>query len=176
MPKTRQQKDTTMVELTEKFGKAKSVVFTNYQGLTMSQLSDLRRQIRPLGGEYTVAKNNLLKIVFKNTDIKIDDAAAVEGPTAILLSYDDEILPIKTITKAFKELQVGSVKGGLLGTEFLAAAKINQLATLPSKDEMRAKVVGTMAAPLYGIVGVLQANLRNLVYALDQVRIAKGGE
>jgi len=60
--------------------------------------------------------------------------------------------------------------------EFIDEYKVNRLATLPSKDELRAKVVGTLGAPLYGIVGVLQANLRNLVYALDQIRISRGGE
>jgi large subunit ribosomal protein L10 len=176
MPKTRQQKENTVAQLSDKLSQAKSVVFTNYQGLTMSQLSDLRKQIRSQGGEYTITKNNLLKLVFKNNNTEISDTSALEGPTALLISFEDEVLPIKTLAKAFKELQIGEVKGGLLSNKFLAAAKVNQLATLPSQDELRAKVVGALGGPLYGIVGVLQANLRNLVYALDQVRRQKGGE
>lgn len=176
MPKTKQQKQETVTELSDKLARAKSVVFTNYQGLTMSQLSELRNKVRPQGSEYTVAKNNLLKRIFKDSKMEIADGSALEGPTAILMNYEDEVLPIKTVTQIFKDIQVGAVKGGLLNGEFIAAGKVNQLATLPSRDELRAKVVGGLGAPLYGIVGVLQANLRNIVYVVDQIRKQKGGE
>ena len=75
-----------------------------------------------------------------------------------------------------KDFQIGKVKAGILEGEVLDEYKLVQLANLPTKDELRAKVVGSLGAPLYGIVGVLQANIRNLVYALDQVRIMRGGE
>ncbi len=176
MPKTKQKKQQDLVILSDKLSKAKSVVFANYQGLTMGQLSDLRNQIRPQGGEFTIAKNNLLEIAFKNSNTEISEPTALKGPTAILISYEDEVLPLKTLTKVFNDTQVGTVKGGLLSGLFIPAAKVNQLATLPSQQQLRGQVVGTLGAPLYGIVGVLQANLRNLVYALDQIRKQKGGE
>lgn len=180
LPKTRQQKEDTVAKFSEKLGKAKSVVLTDYKGLTMSQLSDIRQKIAGLNGEFTITKNNLLKISLKDSNIDVDPKL-LEGPTATLFSYEDEISPIKVLTKALKDFGIGSVKGGLLDREELNASQIQKLALLPTKDELRGKVVGALGGPLYGIVGVLQGNLRNLVYALDQIRLRqlvdlKGGE
>lgn len=175
MPKTKDQKQVIAQNITDKLTKSKSVVFTDYKGLTMIELSDLRHKLAETGAEFSITKNSLIKIGLKNTSFEIDDAA-LEGPTATLFSYEDEIAPIKILTKALKDTQKGSIKGGLLDGAYLDQYTINKLAQLPSKDELRAKVVGTLAAPLYGTVNVLQANLRNLVYALDQIRISKGGE
>lgn len=171
MPKTRIQKEESVVELKEKFSRAKSVVFADYRGMTMSQLTDLRTKLRGENAEFSVTKNSLLNIALDSKDDPM-----LEGPTATLFSYEDEIGPLKVLVKAFKDNSVGTLKGGFLGTERLEASKITQLSTLPTKDELRAKTVGILAAPLQGIVGVLSANLRNLVYALNQVRIQKGGD
>lgn len=176
MPKTRQQKEQTVQVLTDKFSKAKSVVFTDYQGMTMGQLSSLRDQLREMGAELTITKNNLVKIALKDNKIGLLDNAILEGPLATLFAFGEEITPIKVLTKAIKENQIGKIKGGLLNGEFVDQYKVIKLAQLPSKEELRAKVVGGLGAPLYGIVGVLQANIRNLVYSLDQIRVLKGGE
>lgn len=167
MPKTRVQKEEIVIQLKEKLAHAKSVVFADYRGLTMAQLSDLRNKLRDVDGELTVTKNTLLKIALPNSSF--------EGPTAVLIANDDEISPIKLLVKALKDAGIGKIKAGFLGTEELDEAKINLLASLPTKDELRAKVVGVLVAPLHGIVGVLNANIRNLVYAVDQIRISKGG-
>lgn len=183
MPKTRIQKEETVTKLAEKLGRAKSVVFADYQqsgtpgskGMTMSQLSDLRNQLSDVSAEFTVTKNNLLKLALKDRNILTDDAV-LDGPTATLFSYDDEISPIKILVKALKDNAIGIIKGGIFEGEAIDEIKINKLASLPSKVELRGQVVGVLAAPLHGIVGVLQANLRNLVYALDAIRVSKGGE
>lgn len=176
MPKTKAQKQIILTELTEKVGKAKSMVFADYQGMTMSQLSALRNDLAELSAEFTVTKNNLVKIALKENSLNLTDDAVLEGPVATLFAYGDEIAPIKVLTKAIKDNNIGKTKAGFLSGEFLTDAKVKQLAQLPSKDELRAKVVGALGSPLYEIVGVLQANLRNLVYALDQIRKQKGGE
>ncbi len=170
--KTRAQKQVTLTEITEKLGRAKSVVFTDYKGMNMAQLSDLRTKLRDQQAEFTVTKNTLLRIALG--DKKPADNV-FEGPIATLFAYDDEITPIKTLVKALKEANVGTIKGGILGDEILAQAKVSQLATLPSKDELRAKTVGVLVAPLQGILSVLQGNLRNLVYALSEIQKQKGG-
>lgn len=175
MPKTRAQKEETVAKLAEKLANAKSVVFADYKGMNMSQLSNLRNQISEFSAEFTVTKNNLLKIALKNSKIEVDDAI-LEGPVATLLANGDEISPIKVLTKALKDNAIGQIKGGLFEGEFIDQYKVNKLASLPSKDELRAKTVGVLVAPLHGIVGVSQANLRNLVYALEQIRQSKGGE
>ena len=179
MPKTRLQKEETVKNITDKLSKAKSVVFADYKGMTMKQLSDLRKKLREVNSEFSVTKNTLLKLSLKNS--KIHPPAGrpndnLEGPIATLFAYDDEITPIKLLVKALKDAGLGSVKMGFLGQETLDAGKVNQLAILPSKDELRGKTVGVLAAPLQGMVSVLQGNLRNLVYALNQIQKSKGGE
>jgi large subunit ribosomal protein L10 len=176
MPKTRDQKQVILTDLTERVGKSKSLVFTNYKGMTMSQMQVLRTSLEDLSAQFSITKNTLLKIALKENGMKVDDDAVFEGPIATLFAYGDEIAPIKALTKALKDAGIGKTKAGFLATEFLTDKQVNQLAELPSKDELRAKVVGALGSPLYGIVGVLQANLRNLVYALDQIRKQKGGE
>ncbi len=176
MPKTKVQKQAIVTDLTERVSKAKSMVFTDYQGMTMSQMQTLRLSLQDLSAQFSVTKNNLLKIALKENGFKVDDSAVFSGSVATLFAYGDEIAPIKALTKALKDAGIGKTKAGFLAQEFLADAQVNKLAQLPSKDELRAKVVGALGSPLYGIVGVLQANLRNLVYALDQIRKQKGGE
>lgn len=165
--KTRAQKEESIKDLTDKLGRAKSVVFADYRGLTMKQLSDIRSKLREVNGELTISKNTLLKKV--NPDIDL------EGPTATLLAYDDEISPIKILVKALKDSGIGKVKQGFLGTQSLDEAKIIQLSNLPTRDELRGKTVGVLVAPLQGILSVLQGNLRNLVYALSEIAKSKGG-
>lgn len=176
MPKTRAQKSEILEELKDRLSKSKSLVFTDYKGMTMSQMDVLRRALDDVSAQFSITKNTLLKIALKETGYKVDDDAIFEGPIATLFSYGDEIAGIKALTKAFKDSGIGKTKAGFLNDEFLTEAKVKQLAELPSKEELRAKVVGSLGAPLYGIVGVLQANLRNLVYTVEAIRKSKGGE
>lgn len=175
MPKTKIQKQNMVTDITDKLSKAKSLVFADYQGLTMSQLSAIRAELADQSAEFTVTKNNLLKIALKNNNHSFDDAV-LTGPIATLFAFGDEISPIKVLTKAIKDNNVGKIKGGMIEGEFIDETKVQKLADLPSKDELRGKVVGTIAAPLYGLVNVMQGNLRNLVYALEAIRKQKGGE
>ena len=167
MPKTRQQKIEAVVKLQEKLSKAKSVVFADYKGLTMKQLSLLRDKLREVNGQFFITKNTILERAIPNTNF--------EGPTAALFAYDDEISPIKILVKTLKDASIGKIKLGFLGTNLLDEARIQQLAALPTKDELRGQTVGVLVAPLQGMVSVLQGNLRNLVYALNQIKISKGG-
>lgn len=174
MAKTRQQKEEQVTKLTEKLGRAKAVVFTDYKGLNMKQLSDLRDKLREVQGEFSVTKNTLLLRALPASNFP-SPASNFEGPTATLFAYDDEISPIKILVKALKDATLGKVKGGFLGDATLDETKILQLANLPGKDELRGKAVGVLVAPLQGMVGVLQGNLRNLVYALSEIQKTKGG-
>lgn len=181
MPKTRAQKEEQVKDLTDKLSRAKSVIFADYRGLTMKQLSQLRDQLREQKAEFTITKNTLLERALPISDIRYP-ISDLQGPTAALFAYDDEISPIKILVKVLKDSGFGKVKLGFWGKDKLDEAKILQLATLPTKDELKGQTVGVLVAPLQGIVGVLQANLRNLVYAVSEIsnlRIAeqkmKGG-
>lgn len=167
MAKTRAQKEASVVKLKEKLGRVKAVVFADYKGLSMKQLSALRDKLREVDSEFSVTKNTLLKRAMPEVEL--------EGPTATLFAYDDEISPIKILVKALKDASLGKVKTGFLGDMALDEAKILQLAMLPTKDELRGQTVGVLVAPLQGIISVLQGNLRNLVYALDAIRKQEGG-
>lgn len=179
MAKTRQQKEEQVTKLTEKLSRAKALVFADYKGLNMKQLSDLRNKLREVQGELAITKNTLLKRALSATNLEGPARNASHsdagGPTATLFAYDDEVSPIKILVKALKDATLGKVKGGFLGNAALDEARILQLATLPGKDELRAKTVGVLVAPLQGMVGVLNGNLRNLVYALNQIKLQRGG-
>lgn len=176
MPKTRAQKEDTVVKLTDKFSKANSVVFTDYTGMTMSDLAEMRQKLREISAEFTITKNNLVEIALKNAGLDLTDDSVLKGQTATLFAFGDEVAPIAELTKSLKASQKGGIKAGFVNGEMINKARVIQLSTLPSKDQLRGQVVGALGAPLYGIVGVLQANLRNLVYTLDQIRLQKGGE
>ncbi|MBI2337855.1 50S ribosomal protein L10 [Candidatus Daviesbacteria bacterium] len=184
MAKTRQQKEETVQKIQEKLGRAKAVVFADYKGLNMKQLSDLRDKLREQNAEFSITKNTLLSRALPATNYQLPASPThrgelttnFEGPTATLYAYDDEISPIKILVKALKDAAIGKARNGFLGDMPLDEAKILQLSTLPTKDELRGKTVGVLVAPLQGIVSVLQGNLRNLVYALDAIRKTKGGE
>lgn len=165
--KTRAQKSEDIIKISEKLDRAKAIVLTDYKGMNMKQLSDLRNKLADQNAEFNVTKNTLLHIALEAKNKKLD--SEIKGPIATLFAYDDEISPIKTLVKALKDNSIGQIKFGFLGSELLDAEKITQLSTLPSKDELRAKTVGILVAPLQGIVGVLQANLRNLVYAISEI-------
>ncbi len=178
MAKTRQSKVEDVEKLTEKLSRAKSVVFTDYTGMTMSELSELRTKLREQGAEFSVTKNTLLKLALDadpSTAVGMTDDV-LTGQTATLISYDDEISPIKTVVSALKSINKGKIKGGFLDGEYLDQFKVVSLSNLPSKQELQGKVVGVLVAPLHGLVGVMNANLRSIVYALEAIRKQKGGE
>lgn len=166
--KTRTQKEEIVTKLTEKLSRAKALVFTDYKGLNMKQLSNLRDKLREQNAEFSITKNTLLTKALPETKLE-GPASRLGGPTAILFAYGDEISPIKILVKALKDTGLGKVKTGFLGRLPLDEAKILQLSSLPTKDELKAKIVGVLAAPLQGIVSILQGNLRNLVYALSEI-------
>ncbi len=174
MAKTRTQKIEQVVKLQEKLDRAKALVFADYKGLSMKQLSDLRDKLREQNAEFTITKNTLLDRALQTTDYRLP-ATDLKGPIATLFAYDDQITPIKILVKSLKDAIIGKVKFGFLGKEALDEAKIIQLSILPTKDELRGKMVGVLVAPLQGMVSVLQGNLRNLVYALSELQKQRGG-
>jgi len=168
MAKTRQQKQDLVVKLKEKLDKATALVFADYKGLTMKQLSDLRHKLRDLDAEFTITKNSLLERAMPTTYNL--PPTTYQNPTATLFAYDDQISPIKILVKALKDAAIGKIKMGFLGDESLDEIRITQLASLPTKIELRGQTVGILVAPLQGMVAVLQGNLRNLVYALNGIK------
>lgn len=159
-------------ELAGKVERAKSITFADYRGLTAEQFADLRRKIKTHGGEMIVTKNTLvLRALEKHGHkLSIDD---LEGPTATIFAYEDEIAPIKEVAESAKLTELPKFKLGFFGHDLLTIDALNQLAKLPSKNILQGQLVSTLSSPIYGIVSVLGANISNLVYALDQIRTQK---
>ena len=169
-----QEKMQTVAEIKEKLSTTQGAVLTNYRGLTVAQDTKLRRKLREAGVEYRVFKNTMTRIAAKEAGIEGLDIY-LEGPTAIAMSYTDPVAPAKVISDFVKEhkLQALEVKAGLVEGKVIDADSVKALASLPSREVLIAKALGSMQAPITGFVNVLSGSLRNLVYALEAVRKQK---
>ena len=168
------KKEEIVKKLVEKLKKAKSIVLADYHGLNVASLSVVKKELEKDEAEFAVAKNTLLSIAARKAGLQIPEEA-LSGPTAVVFAQGDPITPIKELARLQKQFEKPAPKLGFLGKEVLSVEKIRQLAILPSKLELQAKVVGALNSPIYGIVSVLNANLRNLVYVLSQIQQSKGG-
>ena len=167
-------KQAIVAELKEKLTGAKGAVLVNYRGLTVAQDTKLRRQLREAGVEYRVVKNTMTRIAAQEAGLEGLDVY-LEGPTAMAISTTDPVAPAKIITDFVKEhkLQVLEVKAGLVEGNVIDENGVKALASLPSREVLIAKMLGSMQSPITGLVNVLQGSIRNLVYALDAVRQQK---
>ena len=169
----RQKKIETVAKLNEKLASAKAVVFTNYQGLTHKQLERLKKAIKPMQAEYVVAKNSLVLRAMTENKIKVDDEKNFEGPTGTLLIYDDIAGPLKALAKMIKELNIPSVKFGVMDGANLTSEQILKISALPSKETLLIQVVIGLKSPIYGLHRALNWNLQKLVMTLSAVASTK---
>ncbi len=151
----RTQKEDMVATLRGTFDEANMVVVTHYSGLTVAEMNDLRGRMREAGASFKVTKNRLTRLALEGTKYEgISDLFT--GPTAIAYS-DDAVAAAKVAVKFAKENEKLVVIGGALGSEVLGVDAVKSLATLPSLDELRGKIVGLISAPATKIAGVLQA-------------------
>jgi large subunit ribosomal protein L10 len=172
MPKTKEQKRTILHELNDKITRAKSIIFTKYNALTVKDNEELRSKLRQENNEYYVAKKTLFGLALKDKAIEGLDVKKFEGQVAAIFGYGDEVSPAKIVGEFKKDKEKeGKIEfiGGILENKFIGAAEVASLATLPSKKELYAKLVGTINAPVSGFVNVLAGNIRNLVQVLKAV-------
>lgn len=169
---TRKKKEKIVEELKDKFGKAKSVVFAKYKGLTVEDITDLRGKLRENDGQAYIAKNSLTKIALKGKKAKVPEKL-FRGQIAMIFSYNDEMIAPKEAYNFSKENENLQIKGGIFENNFIESEKVEQLAKIPSHGELLAKLVGSLNSPLSGIVNVLQGNLRSLVCALEAIKSTK---
>jgi large subunit ribosomal protein L10 len=166
------EKEMLVGELTEKLKNNQGVVLTEYQGLTVAEISELRAKLRAQKCEYKVIKNTLSKIALKNAGFE-EFSKMFEGPTAVAIQNGDPVTSAKVLVDFSKDHAKLKIMAGLLGNKILAAAEVKALAALPSRNVLIAKMLGSMNAPITGLVNVMQANIRNIVYVLDAVRKQK---
>lgn len=173
MPKNRAQKKVIMDELSLKFGKMKSAVFTSIAGYTMADADSLRAKGRKEGVEFMVAKKTLLVRSLKDAGVNID-AGQFEGSILTAVGFQDEIAPAKLMAAFLKGRDSMKIVAGVLEGKVVDASSVKTLAKLPSKQELLAKLVGTINAPLSGLVQVLAGTPRGFVRVLQSVADAKG--
>ena len=151
----KEQKQNYISEMTAQFDKSEAVLVTHYQGLTVKQLDDIRKQMREHGIQFKITKNRITKLALKKTKCK-DLVNLFTGPTAVALSKD-AISSAKILTKFSKENNNLKILGGIIGKEILDVAGVANVATLPTLDEARAKIIGILSSPAQKIVSILLA-------------------
>ncbi|MFH1710506.1 MAG: 50S ribosomal protein L10 [bacterium] len=159
-------------DIKEKFDKSKVVILTDFKGLTMSQMSKLRKKLRPIDAEFKVFKNTLISRAIKDKSYDGMDLL-LTGSTAVLFGYEDQIAPTKVLSAFIKENEKPVLKGGLLDGKVIDNKTIIMLSKLPSREVLLGMVVGTMKAPITNFVLDCKGILSKFVYALSAVRDKK---
>ncbi|MFA6160133.1 MAG: 50S ribosomal protein L10 [Parcubacteria group bacterium] len=165
---TRLQKEELVKSLAQKLKDSKAVVFSDFKGLAVKDMTVLRNELREKGIDFKVLKKTLISIALKDAGIEMD-LKKMEGQIAIAVSQGDEVEAAKIIAKMAKVNENLKIAGGILGKKILSKEEVMALSKLPSKDELLAKLVGTLNAPVSGFVNVLAGNIRGLVQVLKAV-------
>ena len=171
------KKEVIVAGLKDQLSSAKGAVFTTYSGLTVAQDTELRRELRAAGVTYHVVKNTMLRRAADSLGLDGIDAH-LEGTTAFAFSAEDAVAPAKVICDYIKKNKLDdkgilSVKVGIVEGKVISADEVKALASLPSREELIAKLMGSMNAPISNTVNVLQGVIRNAVYVLEAVRAQK---
>ena len=169
----RKEKELIVDDLSDKINSTNGVVLTDYQGLTVAEISELRAKLRPLQCEYKVIKNTLSRLAVKKSGSAADLEKYFRGPTAVAIEKGDPISVSKVLIDFSKDHVKLKLKAALLGGKILTPADIKMLASLPSREALIAKLLGTMNAPITSFVRVLNAVPRSLVLVLEAVRKQK---
>jgi len=169
MPNTK--KIFTVQNLAEKLKQAKGVILTDYSGLNVSQINNLRKEIKKAGGEFEVVKNNLIRLAAQNSQLVTTDWQ-LTGPTAALWIYNQDLSPLKILDNFIKQTELPKIKFGFWEGEVLEKEKISQLANLPGIDQLRAQLLASLQSPTFRLANALSWNLKKLILVLK----AKGGE
>ena len=172
MAKTRAEKDALFAELKEAVA-GKAIVFTQYTGLTVRDMTDLRAELRKVDGRYTVTKNTLLRKAMDEAGVGGVPTEILDVQLAVATSATDEVEPNRIVVNFAKTHEKMGILGAVVDGKFVDAAGVKALAALPSRDELYAKAVSSIAAPLTGLVNVLAGNLRGLVTVLKQYQEKK---
>lgn len=169
----RTEKQQAVKSFSEKMQKAKACVFADYRGLTVSQMTVLRRKLHAAKSSINVVKNRLAKHALKDLSIQGLDEY-LKGPTAVAYSEIDQIMPAKVLVEFAKDNEKLKLKAGFMDGKVLSIAMLKELASLPSREILLARFLGTLNAPATNFVGVLAAIPRQLVTVLNALKEKKG--
>lgn len=171
----RPEKASKVAELKDLLANSQGVVLVDYCGLTVAEDTELRSKMREAGVKYMVAKNTFVRIAAKEVGIEGLDSY-LEHNTALAFSAEDPVAPAKILNDFSKDHEKLTLKAGVLNGAVIGVDEVKALAELPSKEELVAKLLGSMQAPISGLLNVLQGTIRNFVYVVDAVREKKEKE
>ena len=169
MAVSKTQKQKILNDLKDKVAKQKAIVLASITGVKVKDLTRLRKEIKTQGGELKVAKKTLISLAFKDKKITLD-AKKLEGEIALGFAYGDELSPFKILFNFTKGNENLKILGGLIGQELLTKEKAIELAQLPTRTELLARLVGSIQAPISNFVYALQYNLKGLIYLLTKIK------
>jgi large subunit ribosomal protein L10 len=164
----REEKAAVISEFSEGIGQATNAFLIDFKGITVPQVTELRKQVRESGSSYLVVKNTLALIAVKDSPLtQIKDQFT--GMTAVAYNTTDAVGLAKALTKFAKDVPTVQFKGALLDGQIVPVSEIQNIANLPSREQLIAKLLYLMLHPIRGLVTVLSANIRNLAVVLDQI-------
>ena len=169
MPISKNKKKEIIEELKEKLAKQKSLVFVDFTGVKVKDFSLFRRKLKADNNELKVAKKTLAQLVFKEKGINVD-LKKLKGEIGFIFGYKDEVSPAKKAWQFSQENKNFKILGGIIGDEIFDFEKMTAIAQLPSREELLAKVVGTINAPVSNFVYALNYNIKGLVYLLSTIK------
>ncbi len=171
----REDKAQVISEFTGGIGHATNAFLIEFKGITVPQVTELRKQVREANSTYRVVKNTLALIAVKDSPLtQLKDQ--FKGPTAVAYNTTDAVALAKVLTRFAKDVPALTFKGAMLNGQIVPASQIQAIANLPSRKELIAKLLYLMQYPIRGLAIVLNANIRNLAVVLDQVGKKKAGE
>jgi large subunit ribosomal protein L10 len=165
---TRKEKEQSLDLLLGKFKAAESAILADFQGLTVAEMSLLRKMAREASVEFEVVKNSLAGLATRRAGIEGLDKLFV-GPTGVAFGYEDPVAPAKVLARFGREKRDLPFKGGYMPGKILSIAEVKHLAALPGRQELLGIVAGTMQAPIAGLQRVLAGNIRGLAIVLSRL-------
>jgi len=170
MAVSRQKKEISLKNLEQSLAKMKSLVLIDYYGLKVKEVNELRKNLKNANCQYVVTKKTLLKKALDKTGLsKFFDLEKIIGGIGLVLGLEDEVAPAKTVMDFSKSHEKMKVQGGIFNQTYIDLVILKQIASLPSKEQLLTQVVYTIQAPLQNLVGVLQGNLRKMVYVFSAI-------
>jgi large subunit ribosomal protein L10 len=170
----KEKKQATVDELHSKLGSAKSFYLTDFSGLTVKKVTELRRRLRKAGIEYVVVKNTLAERALEGLDVPSDVAAFFKGPTAVAFGSGDPVAPAKVLVDFAKENDNRpAMKAAVVENKSYTAAQVERLAKLPSREQLLSELVGCMEAPMQQLLYCLQAKLQETLGLLEALQAQK---
>ena len=169
----RSDKEAIVAEVADKVARATAMYFADFTGLTVGEASELRREFRKAGIEYTVVKNTLAKKALERVTGYDRVYDKLVGPTGIAFSYDDAVAPAKIIKKFSEKSGKLKLKAAVLEKQVFDGSRLDELSKLPTRAELMAGILGSIEAPISGIVGAIGAVARDLVNVIDAIEKKK---